>query len=158
MAALHELGADEVIPEEFETSIEIFARVLRKYLIPKPEIDRFVNEIRTGGYDMLRTLSPEAAVCTDLRVCLPDAEVATFRIGEGSEADARTIGALALRKEHGVTILAIRRGGEMLYNPDPQLELAAGDILVSFGAPDRTAAVAGLFTKEEAAVESDGGG
>ncbi len=158
MAALHELGADEVIPEEFETSIEIFARVLRKYLIPKPEIDRFVNEIRTGGYDMLRTLSPEAAVCTDLRVCLPDAEVATFRIEEGSEADAQTIGDLALRKEHGVTILAIRRGGEMLYNPDPHLELTAGDILVSFGAPDRTAAVAGLFTTEEAAVESDGGG
>lgn len=145
LQALHALGADEVIPEEFETSIEIFARVLRKYLIPKPEIDRFVREIRAGGYDMLRTLSPEAAVCTDLQICLPDAEVVTFRIEEKSTAEGQTIGGLALRKRHGVTILAIRRGADMLYNPDPRMTLEAGDILVAFGAPDRTAAVAGLF-------------
>ncbi len=146
MAALHELGADEVIPEEFETSIEIFARVLRKYLIPKAEIDRYIREIRTGGYDMLRTLSPEAAVCTDLRLCLPDTEVVTFRLEEGAPADGRTIGDMALRKEHGVTILAIRRGNEMVYNPDPQMELFSGDILVALGAPEQTATVAELFS------------
>ena len=28
---LERLGADEVVPEEFETSLEIFARVLRRY-------------------------------------------------------------------------------------------------------------------------------
>ncbi|MDD1723224.1 MAG: hypothetical protein LUQ15_07165, partial [Methanothrix sp.] len=28
MQTLHDLGANEVIPEEYETSIEIFARVL----------------------------------------------------------------------------------------------------------------------------------
>ena len=39
------LGADEVIPEEFETSIEIFSRVLRKYLIPHDEIQGFINNI-----------------------------------------------------------------------------------------------------------------
>ncbi|MGV8080526.1 MAG: cation:proton antiporter [Syntrophales bacterium] len=149
MAALHELGADEVIPEEFETSIEIFARVLRKYLIPKPEIDRYVREIRTGGYDMLRTLSPEAATCTDLRLCLPDAEVATFRLEKKAPADGRTIGDMALRKEHGVTILAIRRGNEMVYNPDPQMELFAGDILVVLGAPEQTAAVGWVFAAGE---------
>jgi len=31
---LRELGADEIVPEEFETSIEIFTRVLVKYLLP----------------------------------------------------------------------------------------------------------------------------
>jgi CPA2 family monovalent cation:H+ antiporter-2 len=150
MAALHDLGADEVVPEEFETAIEIFARVLRKYLVPKPEIDRYVSEIRTGGYDMLRTLSPEASTCQDVSICLPDAEVVTFRIGEGSAAAGRTIGELALRKEHGVTILAIRRGGGMQYNPDHLMALSAGDILVAFGAPENTAAVAELFTEKEA--------
>jgi CPA2 family monovalent cation:H+ antiporter-2 len=35
MQALYELGANEVIPEEFETSVEIFSRVLAKYLIPR---------------------------------------------------------------------------------------------------------------------------
>jgi CPA2 family monovalent cation:H+ antiporter-2 len=35
--ALRELGANEVIAEEYETSVEIFARVLAKYLVPKEE-------------------------------------------------------------------------------------------------------------------------
>jgi len=34
---IKKLGADEVIPEEFETSIEIFTRVMQKYLIPRNE-------------------------------------------------------------------------------------------------------------------------
>jgi voltage-gated potassium channel Kch len=37
---LSALGANEAIPEEFETSIEIFARVLRRYLVPREDIER----------------------------------------------------------------------------------------------------------------------
>src|SRR6266568_3633838 len=37
---LTRLGANVVIPEEFETSIEIFARVLAHYNVPRDEIDR----------------------------------------------------------------------------------------------------------------------
>jgi len=50
---LHGLGADEVIPEEFETSVEIFARVLQKYLVPRDEIEKYIDEIRSEDYDML---------------------------------------------------------------------------------------------------------
>jgi CPA2 family monovalent cation:H+ antiporter-2 len=39
MKHLYELGANEVIPEEFETSVEIFTRVLVKYLISADEIE-----------------------------------------------------------------------------------------------------------------------
>ncbi len=52
---LHELGADEVIPEEFETAVEIFIRVLNHYLVPQQEIDRFMTEVRADGYQMLRS-------------------------------------------------------------------------------------------------------
>jgi K+:H+ antiporter len=34
MNPLHDLGANEVIPEEYETSVEIFARVLERYNVP----------------------------------------------------------------------------------------------------------------------------
>ena len=51
---LYDLGANEVIAEEYETSLEIFARVLAKYLVPKTEIDRLIAETRKGGYQMLR--------------------------------------------------------------------------------------------------------
>jgi len=146
MEALYRLGADEVIPEEFETSVEIFSRVLRKYLVPRPEIERFIAETRADGYEMFRTLSPEAATCSEISICLPDTEVATFRLEAGAPAADRTIGQLALRKEHGVTVLAVRRGGELIYNPSAELTLRASDVLVVFGEPDRIALVAPLFT------------
>ncbi|MDT8274033.1 MAG: cation:proton antiporter, partial [Desulfomonilia bacterium] len=41
---LYQLGADEVIPEEFETSIEIFSRTLAKYLIPHDDIERITAD------------------------------------------------------------------------------------------------------------------
>jgi monovalent cation:H+ antiporter-2, CPA2 family len=52
-----DLGADEVIPEEFETSVEIFSRVLNKYMIPHEEIEKLIRKIRMDKYKMFRTLS-----------------------------------------------------------------------------------------------------
>ena len=50
MEALYALGADEVIPEEFETAVEIFTRVLQKYLFSKDHIEKFTAEVRSKGY------------------------------------------------------------------------------------------------------------
>src|SRR3990172_2960055 len=51
---LRELGADEVIPEEFETSIEIFSRVLHRYNFPRNVIMDMIDKIRSGSYTALR--------------------------------------------------------------------------------------------------------
>src|SRR3989440_5556150 len=51
---LTRLGANVVIPEEFETSIEIFARVVAHYNVPRDEIERLVSEIRASHYQALR--------------------------------------------------------------------------------------------------------
>jgi CPA2 family monovalent cation:H+ antiporter-2 len=51
---LYKLGADQVIPEEFETSVEIFSRVLREFGTDPQTIHRQAEEIRREGYQMLR--------------------------------------------------------------------------------------------------------
>lgn len=51
---LLQMGANEVIPEEFETSIEIFSRVLIHYHIDNEKIDELVKEIRADSYQFLR--------------------------------------------------------------------------------------------------------
>ncbi|MBI1820532.1 MAG: cation:proton antiporter [Nitrospirae bacterium] len=48
------LGADEVIPEEFETSIEIFSRVLKKYHFGDKVIQDMIDKIRQDSYTALR--------------------------------------------------------------------------------------------------------
>ncbi|MDD4249144.1 MAG: cation:proton antiporter, partial [Methanosarcina sp.] len=54
MKRLNALGADEIIPEEYETSVEIFVRLLEKYLVPREDIEKMVNDVRAHGYRRLR--------------------------------------------------------------------------------------------------------
>jgi CPA2 family monovalent cation:H+ antiporter-2 len=133
---LYELGASEVVPEEFETSVEIFTRVLMKYLVPRDKIEQFVAEVRSDGYQMFRSPSGEKTSFSDLRFALPDMEVNMMWVGEGSFLAGRTIAEINLRRLYGITLLAVRREAEVISNPDSGLALRAGDILVLLGRPE----------------------
>lgn len=142
---LYDLGADEVVPEEFETSVEIFTLVLRKYLVPRQEIEKLVSEVRADGYQMLRSPSWDTVSLSDVRLNLPDVDIGALRVCRGAPADGKTLGQLELRKKHGVSILAIRRGGKMISNPDADARIQAEDVLVALGHPSRMASVVDLF-------------
>ena len=133
---LYELGADEVIPEEFETSVEIFTRVLTKYLIPREEIERLVAEIRADGYKMLRSLVLPAASLSDLSHHLHEIDLTAFRISAESPLSGKTLGQVDLRKRFGVTVVAIGRNSEILGNPGAETVIQPGDILFLLGAPE----------------------
>jgi len=111
------LGANEAIPEEFETSIEIFARVLRRYLIPHEDIERQIAAIREDGYEMLRQLRPPPLSFPEIQPHLADLEVETFRVAPEAPASVKTLAELRLRQKVVVTILAIQRQGKTLTNP-----------------------------------------
>jgi CPA2 family monovalent cation:H+ antiporter-2 len=134
---LYELGADEVIPEEFETAVEIFTRVLRKYLLPRDQIEKFTSEVRSEGYQMFRTPVDLPPSFCDLSLHIPDMEVATFLIKEGSWAEGKSLAEMDLRKKFGVTVMAARQQGQTQSNPDGDFRLAAHDLVVVMGHPDR---------------------
>ncbi len=144
MKSLYELGANEVIPEEFETSVEIFTRVLTKYLIPKDEIESLVAEIRADGYEMFRNLSRESSSLADLNLQLPDIEISTLRLVENSPLVGKSLAEIELRKKHGVTVLAIRRDTKVLSNLDVRMPFCADDVLFVLGPPDKITGVAAL--------------
>jgi CPA2 family monovalent cation:H+ antiporter-2 len=142
---LYGVGADDVIPEEFETSVEILIRVLRQYLIPQVEIEEFVGDVRSKGYEMFRKMALGPGVDPgELGRHLPDSEVATVQVGEESYLVDRTLQEVALRAEYGVTLLAVRRAGEALPNPGAGFRLEAGDQLIVFGSPRQVADAAAL--------------
>jgi CPA2 family monovalent cation:H+ antiporter-2 len=141
MKGLYDLGADEVVPEEFETSVEIFSRVLSRYLIPRDEIEKFVAEIRSGGYQMFRSLAKNPTMVTDLKLDFPDVEISAIRISEKSPLDGKTLAEIELRKKYGVSALAIRRGKEIVSNPEGSSVLYANDVVFILGTKDKTANV-----------------
>ncbi len=146
MQELYLLGASEVIPEEFETSVEIFVRVLAKYLVPRNEIERLVGEVRSDGYEMFRSLTLQASA-EGPRVSIPSIDITTIRVPGNCPAEARSIGEIDLRKNYGATVLAIGRGDETLSNPGRDVKILAGDTIYLLVARHDLPAVEKLFTK-----------
>jgi len=136
VATLMELGADEVIPEEFETAVEIFTRILYTYLIPTSEIERLVSEIRAGGYQMLRSINTPSYSFDDLRVLVPDVEIRTIRIAEDSQYAGKMLKETMIRSTYQVSIVAIRRGQQMTVSPGGDEVLCVGDLVMVLGSPD----------------------
>jgi CPA2 family monovalent cation:H+ antiporter-2 len=134
--ALYQLGADEVIADELEVSIEIFSRVLARFLVPREEIEHYIDDTRADWREMARSLSPETITVQDLRIEVPDLTTRTFRIRDGSPLAGMTIATSRLRAEHGVTVLAVRRDDESIGNPVSSTDLREGDVLFVIGPPD----------------------
>ncbi|HET8721308.1 MAG TPA: cation:proton antiporter, partial [Nitrospira sp.] len=130
---LHDIGADDVVPEEFETSIEIFALVLRTYNLPQDFITMKAEQVRREGYALLRRSElPELA--HHLRGgTLTDAEVETCRIDDDSPAVGKTFSELSLRPRTGASVIAWTRNGVTESNPSLKTKLKAGDIVVLLG-------------------------
>jgi len=141
---LYTLGADEVIPEEFETSVEIFTRVLMKYLVPRDEINKFISEVRSDSYEMFRSASFESSSLQDLNIHFPEVKIITIRIGEKSSFINQSLSEIKLREVHGVTVLAIQRDLQVLSNPGANTKIQAHDILVLLGKPKKIAALKNL--------------
>jgi len=135
MNPLYRIGADEVIPEEFETSIEIFTRVLVKYLIPRQDIEGLTNDIRSDRYDMLRSPKVKGKM-TDLNRYFSDVEITTVKLFPNSWLVGKTLSELSLRKLYNVTLLAIRIDSEITSNPAPDIPLQGDCDLVLMGSID----------------------
>ncbi|MFO7721292.1 MAG: TrkA C-terminal domain-containing protein, partial [Gillisia sp.] len=121
---------------EFETSIEIFSRVLRKYLIPHNEIQDFINQVRSSDYEMLTTIKEGPHTPAYQHLNIPNKEIVTLKVQQGSNSIVnKTIEESGIGKNFGVTILAIRRGTTYLTEINPQTLIKQGDFLYLFGAP-----------------------
>jgi len=134
---LYELGADEVVPEEFETSIEIFTRVLEKYLIPTDNIEALIAEVRSDGYKMFRSFPTETSSTSDLKIQLPNIKISTLSVPENSALVGKSLAKSQLRRKFGILVLAIRRNSQIISNPDRNTQICAEDELIVLGAPDK---------------------
>jgi CPA2 family monovalent cation:H+ antiporter-2 len=130
---LRRLGANEVIPEEFETSIEIFARVLHRFDVPKNVILDAVAAVRGGMYDMLRGPSPSARSLPNRFPGLDNLGLERLQVRDGSSAIGRSLLELELRRTTGATVLAVQRAGVVHASPAGDFRLECSDILWVLG-------------------------
>ncbi|MDQ3491319.1 MAG: cation:proton antiporter, partial [Acidobacteriota bacterium] len=131
------IGANEVIPEEFETSIEIFSRVLHRYGIARNVIESQIERVRRQGYEMLRSTSPVTEKLDGINVALDAASTETIKIEAGSPVAGRNLGELDLRGKTGATVIAILRNGQTKISPGANYKLNEADTIVLLGPTEK---------------------
>jgi len=129
------LGANAVIPEEFETSVEIFSRVLREYHVPEHVIAQQEELIRSGTYRILRErVAPHGeAMLAEFEEFLRRKVIEVFYVAPDAGWAGRTVGELPIGNGGGIVLLALLREDRAIIQPPPGELLAVGDKLVLFG-------------------------
>ena len=130
---LHKIGADEVIPEEFETSLQIFSKVLERYHIPLNIIMKQVAIIRGEGYSMLTQEGVKTHSLVNLDEILAAGLTDTFFVDEQNPHIGKTLTEINLRAKTDATIIAIVRNGKTISNPSGKEKLFHSDTIVITG-------------------------
>jgi CPA2 family monovalent cation:H+ antiporter-2 len=130
---LFAVGANQVIPEEFETSIEIFTAVLRDYHVPNNVVQAQIRLLRQERYSLLRGRKLPGTVVDQLETIMQEGTTDTFLLLQHSPAVGKKIGELGIGDAGDCALVALVRGGRALQGYDETLELRVGDTLVMTG-------------------------
>jgi CPA2 family monovalent cation:H+ antiporter-2 len=144
---LYRLGANQVIPEEFETAIDFFERILGKYLIPRMEIEKSVALIREDNYGAFR--DKDKVDGYSLLKDIPDIEIAAVRVGMNSPFAGKRISETAMRKTYSVTLVALKHGDQIIPNPEPSTPISGNDIAYILGKPERIAVIVNVLSEQQ---------
>ncbi len=133
MQDLLDAGANEVVPEEFETSLEIFSRVLRHFEVASNVIAREVEGARVELYGMALGRAAGPSQLEALAHLGVHHGLEMIAVEPGAEAvDGHPV-SLDLRRRTGATVIAVVRDGQALYTPNPEFRFRPGDTVVLAG-------------------------
>ncbi|MGB3635326.1 MAG: cation:proton antiporter [Rubrobacteraceae bacterium] len=146
---LGKLGVYEAVQPEFEAALELGRQALSHLDIGATEIQRFSDRVRSELYAPMSGDSPvDDGLLTQLRRTSRMIETEWVRLPETSEFSGKKIGELGLRKQLGISVVALIRGDEVIPNPGPEDRLEPGDMVGTLGTPDQTEAFRALANGE----------
>ncbi len=98
---------------------------------------RVVSPYNIGGHRVAQAvLRPNAMDFIELatRAGHLELQIEEVEVRAGSPLVGRSLKASPIRSELGIIIVAIKKpGGKMAFNPSPDTELEAGDLLITLG-------------------------
>ncbi|MCF8360668.1 MAG: cation:proton antiporter [Prolixibacteraceae bacterium] len=142
-----EIGADQVVPENFEIAIELFERILAHKLIPQKEINNLVGSIRSDFYGIFREKGPKRQ--KNVLDEFPNIEISAIEVEEGAFVVGKSLAKLKLRKNAGVTLVAIKRASNIIENPGPEEVIQKDDIVYLLATYEQISKSVELFSKPE---------
>lgn len=148
MNHFYKMGASDVIPDEFGTSVEIFTRVLRQYQIPGDEIEKLIASFRQEGYEMLREYNKERMNLRDFDQEFSQVKLETYKVSENSPIIGKSLIECQLRQKYGLTLMLIKRGNLTLLDIDPATVFELNDRVVVMGTKTNLDKAYELFSRD----------
>jgi CPA2 family monovalent cation:H+ antiporter-2 len=129
---LMKMGARDVVAEEVEGAVEVIARLLRSIELPRNVIDASIQTIRAETQTSERKQTLPRAQLADVRA-LSELKIESVLVRPSSAADGASPAQMKLRSTTGVVVVGVKRGDELLQNPDPKAAFQPGDIVYFVG-------------------------
>ena len=142
---LMRLGATEVVVEEFEASLELFARALERYEIPAARIAHELNAVRDEHYGLLRGRAQPNLHLDTLKHLGIHSALELTEVEAGAPAVGENATSLDLRRATGAVQIAVIRDGRPHYQREADFAYRAGDTAVLVGDRDALDRAAALF-------------
>jgi len=142
---LYELGADTVFAEEYETSIEILAKVMAAYGYGKEAINHELSILHSKRYAMIRDKSTAEENTADgnrisdkiNREMYSEIDIHRFVVTGKCRGMGRSIAELGVRTNSGATIISVVREEQHIPNPQADFLLKTGDTVVLMGSNEQ---------------------
>jgi CPA2 family monovalent cation:H+ antiporter-2 len=143
---LYKLGADQVLTEKLDIAIDLFNRILLKSEYPKNKVTRILKNIR----DMILGVFSERDITSQSTIFdeFSKIGISPVTIKSNALADGKSLIELQLRSRTGVTLVAIKRGIEIIEHPIPKEILKSGDIVYLLGDQEQIESAITLFNEE----------
>jgi monovalent cation:H+ antiporter-2, CPA2 family len=138
------LGADDVVAEEVEGTVEIIARMLRAMETPRNVIEKRIQAVRSETQTSERKQTLPRSAMGELRG-LEEMKIESFLVESHSPAIGQSPVSLQLRHTTGALVVGVRREQHLLEKPDPNIPFAPGDIVYCVGTGAAIRRVTAIF-------------
>lgn len=141
-AGIHETPSIIITTHDDNTNIylSIYCRRLRPdaQIISRASLDRNINTLHRAGANLVMSYSSLVAA-TMLNLLQPQKMLMlseglnVFRTALHPRLQNRPLSTIRIRENTGCSVVAVKRGGELVINPDPAIVLRSEDELVLIG-------------------------
>ena len=135
LGLFYKMGADQVLPEKFEIAVDLLNRILVNMLIPQKEVNRILTHIRNinlGDFTEKDLVNQQSILDEFTNIY-----ISALKVETDSHVEGKSLSEIRLRQATGVTLLAIKRGSDVLEHPVPETVFQSGDIAYVLGNPEQ---------------------
>ncbi len=130
---LRELGANDVVVEEFEAAVGVVDRAMKRYYVSAEDLLRYEAEIRGVPQELTVSDSSPANISALAGFDLSSAAVESVTVPVGSNFSGKTLRQIDLGFRYGLILIAIKTGPLVKVAPGGEDRIADRDELLLIG-------------------------